>query len=627
MKLLHFVLGASFFLPSFSLINTAFANEDVEVYLAPEVVVSTSRFVQEIDQVGSSVTVITAEDIREKQATTLAEALRSVPGVSIVEYSENGTASIFMRGGNGNGVLVLLDGIPLNDTSQPSFDFNRISLANVDRIEVVRGAQSAIYGANALSGVVNIITKRGYGEPSGLISASIGLPFTVYGNAQVSAGNETLSWALGASGEYNNQLSTLVNTSEHDSLSAGAFSGSLNYTPNNIFELYALARADIQRSEFDDGFGLDSDAYIDSNIYLFNLAPSLYFFDGMWSQTLNLSYLNSTRDVYSPTSPNYFASQTFRADWQHKLDLDIHHIAFGALYEHDTLLANKHSSVQRAISRNNYALYAEYSVNPIDNLYITLAGRYDNNSDFDDALTGTASLAYTFAQTNTLFHASIGTSYRAPTIEDVHGGAYYAPSLNLQPEEAFSWDIGFSQPLFDDKLTVFATYYDMHYSNMIAYNYNFVTYLSTAYNAGKVRTQGVELGFNFTPSENLTLSYSATFSDTHNYSTGKEQLRQPNTVMALDIDYRLPFEGDMDFFIGASVNYVGAYDDFNYNTYPATPVISGDYFLVDLRFRADITENLSLMAHVNNLFDEEYTVVYGYETLGINGTIGVEYRF
>lgn len=624
MNLLRFfVLTLGFLLPF-----NALAMEYVDPY-----VVTGSHFELPLNQVGSSVTIITAEDIRNQQISSLTDAMKLVPGVDVVQYA-NGVASVFARGAKSSTMLVMMDGVPINDTTSASFDFSRVSLLNVERVEVVLGAQSAIYGANALSGVVNIISKQGQGEANGSIYAEAGYPTSAKLELQANAGSETLAWAIGMLGRYSNQISSQVERNgytEKDALTDGALSASLNYTPSDIFELKASFRYDVQELEYDTLIPEDVyDTKIISNRLLLNLAPSLFFLDGKWKQTLNLSYVQDDRETYDDfyedywsgtavSNDNKYRSQIYRADWNNTIDLDWQNIAFGILAEEEKMLNNTKNmyATDKDYSRSNVAVYAEYSMNPIENLFITAAWRMDNYQNYDPEHSGSLSLAYTLAPTQTFFHTSVGKGFKAPTLDELYG--VYGNS-ELKPEYSYTWDIGLRQPLFDNKLELFATYYMSRYENFGVWN----SLLWQTEQIGKANSQGVELGFNLRPTKDLTMVFSGTFADTEDESTNSELLRQPNTKLRFDIDYRLPFETSVDYYVGASVNYIGKrYDysatDANYEA-PA-------YTLVDLRFRAVINEDLSLMLKLGNIFDERYEAIYGYESLGFNGTLGVEYRF
>ncbi len=288
-------------------------------------------------------------------------------------------------------------------------------------------------------------------------------------------------------------------------------------------------------------------------------------------------------------------------------------------FSKDKQIENTYAAANAKDELENVALYAEYSVNPIDNLYITAAGRVDNYQSFTSKFSGSLSAAYTLEQTGTQFRASVGNAFKMLSLDE------FTTNPELKPVDAFTWDIGFTQPLFDDKLELSATYYNARYSNFIENEANYWDPPKYV-NAGSSTAHGIELGIVAKPIKDLRIAAYATFAETNICETDREQLRQPNSIYRVDLDYILPFDWYATYSLGASYKYVGERLDYN----PVTrsyDFTAESYNLVDLRFKAALENGLNFYVNLNNIFDEDYEEVTGYSSLGFNANFAVEYNF
>ncbi len=617
-------LKSSFLLLALGIVPlVASPNAQAADYTEPYVVTG-SHFERPLNQIGNDVTVITEEDFKRYNATSVSDALRQAPNVVVMQQA-NGLSSVLLRGGEAGYTLVLLDGIPLNDTTQISFDFSTINLNNVDRIEVVQGAQAAIYGANALSGVINIITKKGSGELNGTARIQGSTPEGYLASIQANAGTDKYSWTLAATHSYVNQISSqseLQNAGdEKDSSRITSLSASATITPTEFFKVAGIFRYDNYRLDFDSA--TEEGNVTKTETTFFALSPSLVHLDGLWTQTFNISYMDSKREYDDKTwGESNYDSESVRIDWNHKLDFDWQQVSFGVTYMQDKVV-NFDSWLYIPNRKNeleNVALYAEYSVNPIDNLYITAAGRVDSYQGYSSKFSGSLSAAYTLEQTGTQFRASVGNAFKMLTVEQL------TVNPKLSPTDAFTWDMGFTQPLFDDKLELSATYYNARYSNFVEGYSDPITWLPQYRNAGSSTAQGIELGVVAKPIEDLRIAAYATFTDTNIDETDTDQLKTPDTMYRVDIDYVLPFEWYATYSVGASYKFVGERLDADPLDWQKT-ITSDSYNLVDLRFKAALDNGLNFYVNLNNLFNEDYEEVAGYESLGFNANFAVEYNF
>ncbi len=598
-------------------------------------VVTGSRFVTPMNQIGYDVTVFTEEEIQNKQLTTLDEVLRLVPNIHINENGI-GVATAFVRGSKGNAMLVLIDGVAINDPTQPTFDMNSIAIGTAERIEVLLGAQSAMYGAGAMAGVINIITKEGEGALNGSVYLEGGYPTNGKLQAQVNGSNNKLAYNLGLTGRYSNAISA-YNSNSGDAYSSDELdpfydvnlNASVKYTASDMFNVRLTLNETYQNYAYDTNYdySYSDDPYFTTLRSLVSVKPELILMDGFWTQSLNLSYLNTQRAAWdynynsstsaSAWSTANFKSQGMRADWQHKLAFDKQNIALGALYQFDQQIENDRAldGAGGEYNINNFAGYAEYSVNPIESLYINASARVDYFDNLESlGLSGSAAIAYTLPS-NTLFRASIGRGFNAPNIDQLSNTL-----VELEPETSLTWDIGLTQPV-GNIAKISLGYYQAYYDNLI---YN-IGYGTPYINGSEQESQGISAGLSVTPIKALNLSLSGTYEIPKDYADNRP-IRVPDYTATFDADYSLPVGNNA--LVGLSVKYVGDRDDLEYFTdWNGAPVTLDPYTLLNFRAQADVIDNLTLFLKVNNILNQEYEEVYGYSTLGINANLGVKYVF
>ncbi len=618
MKLLPFLmLSALALTPSLALA------EDEQNY-----VVTGSRFATPMNQIGYNVTVFTEEELQEKQLTTLDEVLRLVPGVTIAQNGVGGSTSLFARGGKSTEFLILIDGVAINDPSSTSgVDFVTVMIGTAERVEVALGAQSAMYGAGAMSGVINIITKEGNGPANGSIYIEGGYPLNGKFQASINGSNDKLSYSLGVSGKYADMASSTTEKSSYYNEDTDRFydlnlNTSLKYTFSDMLNIRFTLNETYVDSNYDNGPELENgeDPTNGTSLRSFvSLKPELILFDGFWTQSLNLSYINTQRDIYSYYSgwgESNYKSQGMRADWEHKLALDSQNIALGLAYLYDQQIENPfytYYTTEEKIAYYDIAGYAEYSVNPIDNLYINIAGRADKYDLFELGLSASAALAYTLPS-NTTFNISGGRAFSTPTLQQMT----HVNTKELGPETTISFDVSLEQPI-GDIANISLGYYNAIYTDLIAFNSADDLYYNTS---DKRTSQGLTAGIKATPISALSLSLSGNYEMTDS-GDGSRQNRVPDYTATFDADYTLPIGNNAK--VGFTVSHVGDRDDYDWGTY--SDVTLDPYTLVNLRAQADVMDNLTLYLKLNNILNTEYEECYGYSTLGFNGNIGVKYTF
>lgn len=597
----------------------ATAAEEVTTQMQ-EVVVTATRDEVPLEQVGSSITVVTAKEIEQTQARTVADVLRSVPGLDVSRSGAFGTTSIFMRGAKSEHTLVLIDGIEMNDPSAAGggYEFANLTVDSIERIEILRGPQSTLYGSSAMGGVINIITKKGQGALKGYISAEGGSFNTAKETAGISGSTTRFRYALNAS-RFDTQGISAANSAhnnpEKDGYWNSSVSAHLGITPVNNFELDLSLKYIKSKTEIDGGWGTVVDAY-DSHqkseeLYA-GVQARFNLFNSFLEQKIGATASDISREYNAYNST--YDGQTTKIDWQSILHLHAtNDLTVGV--ERKDEQAKTDSMQEKDAGTTSYYLQDQISL--FDAWFTTLGVRIDDHSQFGTKATYRLTTAYLMKTTDTTIKGSYGTGYKAPSLIQLYHPTW-GGNANLKPEESVGWDVGVEQglPLFNSRIS--ATYFRNKYDDMITWDNTFMYA-----NVAKSHTEGAELTVSMQPADNILVKGAYTYTETLDDSTGmttsgKQLARRPNHKASLDAAYNVTKTAHLNL----GIVYVGS----RYNDAANTQKM-GDYTLVNLAGSYDVTKNLQIFGRVDNLFDREYEEVAGYGTPGISAFGGVKVSF
>lgn len=579
-------------------------------------------------QVGSAITIITEEQIRKSGQITLQGVLRSagVPGLDFAQTGAPGSqASAFIRGANAEHTKVLLDGIPLNDPSSPkrAFDFSNFSLDNVDRIEILRGAQSTLYGSDAIGGVVNIITKRGQG-PAQFRFSSLGGTFgTWQESAGVSGGNDRYYYSVNGSFLNTDGFSSAskrFGNIENDRFRNGNLGLRTGYLFNEFFDLDVVYRYQKAHADIDDAYDpitffspLDSFNFnkLESNTVRTQLRSLLY--DGALEQKVGFNFVNYNRDstfffdAGSPSVPFYFDGQTrkldYQANWKTFESETLRNTATFGLEYLDERTSTDFGPTPFA-QQDARSLYVQDQVALWDRWFTTAGYRHDDYNLAGAADTFRVMTRYQVPETNTAFHGSYGTGFRAPSLAELFG---FSGNPALKPEHSKGWDVGVQQALdADRRFVVDATYFRNDFTDLIIAgppptfaNMNISSALAT----------GVELTGQWQAFDNTYLSAAYTYTDAINQVTDTRLLRRPPNKVAVAVDqYFFDRKANLNF----NLRWVDYRDDFDPNTFGTTQL--DRYTVANLQGYYDWSKSVRLFGRIDNVFDKKYEEVFAFAT-------------
>ncbi len=570
-------------------------------------VVSATRTQISGSQVGSALTVISSEMIRNSGQVEVAEVLRSVAGVDVNRSGGAGQlSSVFIRGANGNQTKVLLDGMSINDVGSAggAFDFSFLSVDEIDRIEVLRGPQSTLYGSDAIGGVVNIITKRGSGPLRGTASVMGGTYATSREAGAVSGGTDRFYYSLGASYLDTNGFSAASRPPgnvEADGYSNGTISSRLGWNLTENLNVDVVLRHTNAHTGIDFGFGLPQDdpSSVDQANTFARVQATLTMLDGMWTHRFGGGYTQYDRVSNAPFGGPFYG-RSGRVDWQQDMVLvdadSTRWVATSGVDYHEDTARNADIGNRR---QDNLGGFVLLNTSFFDQLYLTGGGRWDDYTFFGSAFTYRTTARWEIPGTSTAAHASLGTGFRAPALAELFDP--FVGSVNLRPERSKGWDVGFEQRFADDRLIVDATYFRNDLEDLIIFDFG--TFLLE--NVGSGLASGVELTSLYRLDPRTTLFANYTFTDTRNRDTGLGLLRRPRDKWSLGWNRSLA-SNRANFALTA--NYVGDRVD-------TGNAINESYWRVDMSGWYRLNDRWRLFSRVDNLLDEDYE-----ETLGFNAT-------
>ncbi|MFZ2053820.1 MAG: TonB-dependent receptor [Candidatus Aminicenantales bacterium] len=610
-----------------------------------EVVVTATRLETPALEIGSAVSIISAFDLSRFKRTFVLETLRDTPAVSANQNGGmGGASSVFVRGANSEHTLVLLDGVELNDPINPSrsADLAHLLLANVERIEILRGPQSPLYGSDALGGVVNIISKRGEGRPRLTLTSSGGSFGTFVGQAAVSGAAKSVDYSFGLSRYETTGISAadsrLTGNSELDGYANWTLSGRLGIAlrENLEFDLTAhsiWAKTDIDN--FGGPYGDDPNNTQDyRSLYLKGQARGL-FLKNRWEQKLAVAIVDSRRSHRNRPDEGHpgeaeeglFLGRMFTLDWQNNVFLHpAHTMTAGITYEKEQgeseylseSLWGPYSSLFPLQKAGTIGLYLQDFLRVAGRFFATAGLRYDHHSRTGDALTYRLAPAYIIASTQTKIRASLGTGFKSPSLYQLYApGTVFGPigNPNLRPERSLGWDAGVEQSLFKGRVQVAVTYFHNDFDNLIDFS------TSEGYiNIGKAETKGVEVEFELRPWETSVFSLIYTRLEARDKTHDRRLLRRPEDMLSA----RLAFSFLSRWTAAVSFDHIGRREDMNYSIWPTLSIALPAYSLLSAVISCEAGRNLQLFIRLDNILNARYVQVYGYGTPGFSIQGGVK---
>ncbi|OYY92079.1 MAG: TonB-dependent receptor [Sphingomonas sp. 28-66-16] len=620
------------------------ATPDTLEPVSEPIIVTANRTAEPLSRVGQSVTVIDAATINTRQTDNVADLLRTVPGVAIARNGNIGSAtSVFIRGAESDQTVALIDGVKITDPGLPGggFNFGNLLVGNIERIEVLRGPSSVIWGSQAIGGVINLITiaptgdftlnargeygYRGTGQLVANVSGKAGpLSASAGGGWFTTAGISAFNEARGGKerdGYRNYGANLKLNLALSDAISIDARG------------YYSDGRVD------QDGFAPPTYGFGDTREFSLtreivgDVGGNVALFDGRFRNRFGYAYTDTNRRSENPDgfTPVTLTSKgrNERFEYQGVVDLMRDTQAtFGLERENSRFDQVNYGTPTGGRARLD-SIYGQIVTTPLAGLTLTGGIRRDDHDRFGGATSIAASGVYSPNAGRTTIRASYSEGFKAPSLYQLQGD--YG-NQQLRPERAKGWDAGITQRLLGRQIEASVTYFHRTSTDLIDFiacaapltgictNRPFGTYDNVA----RATAQGVEATLVLRPTEPLELQANYSWLDARNRSPGSVNIgnrlaRRPSQSVNASIDYRWPFFG---LSTGATVTHVGSSFDNAANTRR-----NEGYVLADIRAAIPVLKGTELYARIENLFDERYETVYQYGSNGRAGYVGVRLRY
>ena len=601
--------------------------------------VTGTRLPVQLSKLPASVSVLTEQDIQASGAVQITELIRGLPGVSIAQSGSPGSLTeIRVRGSESNHLLVLIDGVVANDVGQGSLiDLAHLTSANVVRIELLRGPQSALWGSGAVGGVLSITTKAA-GELTSTVdvSAGIGTQGTYQGNinAATQQGDLTIRTYANYLTTDGDNISRVGNEDDgYDNLTAGL---NLSYAANEANTLSLKVRNTHYENDYDatdyvtTGLPTDADNVTDGNQLSTKLAWRYAPTSSAWASTLSFDYRKDKNDnTTSGVDAGGTTGERITLNWSNIYAMDNWQLAAGGEYL-QRLFEQRGPVVWGDPNQKQHdttaSVFAEASGNLSDSVFANLSARFDDNSEFDDAFSYRAGLTWQVNATYALY-SSFGKSIKAPTFTERFG--YFPSSFignpDLMPEESEEWELGIKANWQSISAQISA------YSADLEEEINGSVYvpeqgLFTADNVdGESTRDGVDVEINWRTSlARITATYSYLDAEQNNSGITSTELRRARHQGSLSAYSDL---GTDNFSVYAKVAYVGTHYDTFYpaNSYVSETLALDAYTLASVNLGYQLSDSWQVSLKVNNLFDEDYEDIVGYAGQERRAVLSVSY--
>jgi vitamin B12 transporter len=596
------------------------------------VVVTATRIPTPEIQVASSMTVVTAEDIAARQERTLPDVLKDVPGLNVVQSGGPGAqSSVFMRGTDSNHTKVLVDGIDVSDpsNSNATFDFGQLLTQDIERVEVLRGPQSGLYGSDAIGGVINIITKSGQGPLRAALSAEGGSFDTFNQTGSISGSDDQFHYSANLehfhSGETPVTPLDLLAPGEqriddyYDNFTASTKLG-LDVTQD--FDLGLVARYTnthlFYTGQDYNVFPTIPDAQQSESItneYYGRITAHLISFDGVLSQTLGVAYTrNETATVEPQTPETVNTGDRVKVDWQGAIKVSSAH----------TLLLGAEDSLEEisqpiSASTRIASGYAELQSQLAERWFSALNVRYDANDRFGDKVTYRFAPTYVNTDTETKLKASVGSGFKAPSLSELFQNfpPYFYADPNLKPESSTGYDAGFEQGLINNTIRFGATAFYNRIRDLITSNVTDTSYA----NIGKATTEGIESFVSYQPIKQLLLRVDYTFTEASDDILHQELVRRPKNKGTFNAEWHATDALLFDVKVLSVGTWVDGNRDFSIPRLDAPP-----YTTVNLATSYDLNARIAVFARIDNLFDRHYENPVGFLQPSIGAFAGIKLK-
>ena len=631
------VLATAIVLSASSLVIPTVSAGEAEIQ---EVMVSASLVPIVANKSANAITVIDSEQLRNRAALSVSDLLRDVPGLAVSRSGVQGSQTqIRARGAEANHLLVLIDGVEANDPSQSDeLNWGVLAADDIERIEVIRGPQSSMRGSDAMAGVVNIITRSASAPFSAAAFTEVGSFSTKRSGFNLGAKKDNFDIRLGVSDTQTEGENISRTGDEKDGYENTSINLKAGLQLSDELRISVAARHSDGMNEFDadndfDGFIEDQDAVSEFRNSTMRLQGDYSSADGRWQHKLMVAQSNNDNEAFADgTLGNVTASTKDQIQYIGSLfwNNGAQRLSFLAEREEEDykqrgpLNWGLDPNQDRERDTDSFALELRTDIS--DDLSFAASGRHDDNSEFDSANSFRVEAIYQLNDGLRL-RSAYGTAVKNPTFTERFG--FYTNFIgnpNLEPEESSSWELGMDKQM--GELSLSATLFDTELESEIdGFVYDPATFAYTSGNKeGKSQRQGVEFTASVNMSDNLVINAAYTYTDSveaDGVGGYKDEIRRARHTGSLN----LAWQAMDNLQINTNAQYSGSQTDTYFPPWP-TPsqtVTMDDYRLININANYSASDKLDIYLRLDNLLDDDYEEVFGYQTLGFGASLGLRF--
>ena len=607
------------------------------------IVISSNKFPTAIEKDASSVTILSNEDIKNSHTVLVSELLKQVPGLNIVRSGgAGGQTSVFMRGTNSNHTLVIIDGVEMNNPSSAttSFDFGSLNSSNIERIEILRGPQSVLYGSDAIGGVIQIFTKRGFGNLKTELSAEGGAYNSYNESVRISGSEDKIDYSLFLARKDSDGFSSIredAGATEKDQFKSTDAVANIGYQIDKNYELNLNYQLIDANADIDQTFGVldDPNSTTENKTNNFRLRFKNYNEqETTFKPEFSVAFTNQKVKTLNPEDDTHVGDNSFYDAQGKRIKFSAQNVMkavyniqsiIGLEYEEERFSSTYQSSYVdyftnsliwsnddiAEVSTSTISMYALDEWTATDKLSLSAGLRYDNHEDFGSQVTYRFTSLYKFQPIGLTIKGTIGSAFKAPSLYQLNHSLY--GNKNLQPEENLGWEIGFEKTSPDKVFLFGVTYFSNEIDNLIGYDENFVSI-----NIAEASSKGIEAfaGLNFRSSSVL---FNVTYNDVKDKTNQSKILRRPKEKISLKINQQLSSALQASLLVLS----VGDRYDRDFRPWPYEDIILEGYTTVNMTASYKILQNAELTGRIDNVFNVDYQDVLTYNTPKRSGYVGL----
>lgn len=633
----------TFVLVFFLLPHTGFSEQKE----TKKIIITGAKTWIDADRLGSSVTVINREEIEKSGEKDISSILSRVAGFNVAATgSRGGNSSILVRGGQADYNLVMINGVQINQAGG-GFDISSLTTENVEKIEIIKGAHSSLYGSDAASSVINIITKRGGGKIKRTGSVALGFraedSMILEHSATVSGGWEKLDYFLSRQRVVDEGILEVNNDYRNSNFTANLNLEADDNLNLSFFSIYRDSEFEFPTAGAGDRLDAFADPDSQTKEKALVMGSDIVFSPTQWwENSLKIGYTRLDRESYDGPDPvGLDGSESEFNTLDKRISLEYGSSFFVDLDQASSILSTGFEYEKESFetdslneSRKNYAFYAQKNLSLLKTFFVTAGIRYDDNEAFGGEWSPSVFAKWKIKESGTEIRGGGSRGIKEANFFENFSTAFGAiPNPDLKPEETLTAEIGINQLLFDNMVEVDLSFFRNKFKNIVAYSFTPFENRTNYENISRAKSEGAEAVIRFYPSDALILSAAYTYVKTDvtddgglgsaSFSEREKLIRVPEHSFSFNAGYsRNAFD------LSLSGNYVGTRDDVDWSGFPGTRVKNDSFFIVDAAAYYEIglkrfVDKIRLFSRVKNLLNKDYENVFGFSSPGFSMISGV----